>query len=78
MARLVGMAISAGDPVEVTTAYDERLVMRALTGPQPGVDFPVVWVCTEEEYARATSVGDEPDSLPWPLSALRELHLQKQ
>jgi hypothetical protein len=67
------MAIGVGDRVEVTTADSERLVMRAIGAPEQGRDFPVLWVCTEEEYERANREGDEPDGLPWPLNALREM-----
>ena len=67
------MAIHAGDRVEVTTADGERIVMRAIRGPEQGRDFPVLWVCTEREYDRAERAGDEPDGLPWPLNALREM-----
>jgi hypothetical protein len=65
--------ISVGDRVEVTTADDEKMIMRALGAPTQGRDFPVLWVSTEDEYERAQRDGDEPDGLPWPLSALREL-----
>lgn len=69
------MAIRVGDRVEVTTADGEQVVMRALGGPMQGRDFPVVWVCTEDEYMRAERDKDEPDGLPWPLNALRELEV---
>jgi hypothetical protein len=67
------MAISVGDRVEVTTADGEQLVMRAIRLPEQGRDFPVLWVCTEDEYERTQDQGGEPDGLPWPLTALREL-----
>ncbi len=41
--------------------------------PTRGKDFPVVWVCTEEEYRRAEQEHDEADGLPWPLDAVKEL-----
>jgi bifunctional DNA-binding transcriptional regulator/antitoxin component of YhaV-PrlF toxin-antitoxin module len=67
------MAIHVGDRVEVTTADGEHVVMRAIGSPEQGRDFPILWVCTEDEYERAQGAGDEPDGLPWPLTALREL-----
>lgn len=67
------MMIHVGDRVEVTTADGEQVVMRALRAPEQGRDFPVLWVATEAEYERAERAGDEPDGLPWPLNALREL-----
>jgi len=47
--------------------------MRAMNGPVQGHDFPVVWVCTESEWERATKTDEEPDGLPWPLDAVRAL-----
>jgi hypothetical protein len=59
--------------VECETAGGGHATMRALGGVVQGYDFPVVWVCTPEEYARAESAGAEPDGIPWPSSALRAL-----
>ena len=67
------MAINRGDVLEVTTASGRTVPMRALGSPEQGRDFMVVWVCTEEEWTRATTDGDDPDGLPWPLAAVREL-----
>jgi len=47
--------------------------MRALGRPQRGRDFPVLWVCTEDEYALASETDHEADGLPWPLDAVSEL-----
>jgi hypothetical protein len=68
-----GMAIKSGTTVEVTTASGDHVVMRALGSPQRGRDFPVVWVCTPEEYDRAQKEGGEPDGLPWPVDSMKEL-----
>jgi len=67
------MTIERGAVVEVTTASGEHVRMRALGKPIRGRDFPVLWVCTEEEFNRAETAADEADGLPWPLSALRVL-----
>ena len=67
------MAIQPGTRVEVITALGERVVMRALHGPEQGHDFEVVWVATEKEYEEATRVGREPDGLPWPAESVRVL-----
>lgn len=45
--------------------------MRAIGVPVRGRDFPVVWVCTEEEYEQALAAGEEPSGLPWPLDAVK-------
>ncbi len=58
--------ITAGTAVEVTTATGEQVRMRALGRPVRGRDFPVLWVCTEEEYGR----GAEVKGVPWPLDAV--------
>lgn len=66
-----GMTIEPGMLLEATTASGSVVLMRATGRPEKGRDFPVVWVCTEEEYERSQEAGDEPDALPWPLSAIR-------
>lgn len=35
-----------------------------------GRDFPVVWVCTEEEFQEAEQGGHPVKGLPWPLDAV--------
>ena len=64
------MAIEPGTRVEVVTALSERVPMRAIRGPEPGRDFEVVWVATEDDYDAA---GDQADSIPWPVEAVRVL-----
>ncbi len=65
------MDIAPGTRVEATTASGGVVLMRAVARPQQGRDFPVVWVCTEEEYERAGRAGTKPDALPWPLDAVQ-------
>lgn len=67
------MTISRGDVLEATTASGTAVTMRAMGAPIQGRDFPVVWVCTEDEWLRAEGDGDDPDGLPWPLDAVHEL-----
>lgn len=60
------MDIQRGSRVLVRTAFDTMVERRALSGVELGVDFPVVWVCTEEEWTAATQ-GDSPaEGDPWP------------
>jgi hypothetical protein len=73
MAQNSRMAIQSGVLLEVRTASGERVPMRALGSPKRGRDFPVVWVCTEQEYQRAQSAHDEADGIPWPLDAVTEM-----
>jgi len=67
------MEITAGTKLMVITASGEQVPMRAIRHPQRGSDFPVVWVCTETEFERCERSGSEPDGVPWPLDAVREL-----
>ena len=60
------MEIQAGTRVLVRTAFDDLIEWRALSGIEPGIDFPVVWVCTEEEWAEAQQAGAQVEGDPWP------------
>jgi hypothetical protein len=62
--------IVPGVVVQATTASGSVVPMRATSMAMRGKDFPVVWVCTEEDWQVANEAGIEPDSLPWPLTAL--------
>jgi hypothetical protein len=63
------MEIQVGTLLECETA----VTMRALGGVVQGYDFPVVWVATPQDYARAQGNGDKPAGIPWPVTALRVL-----
>lgn len=67
------MAITRGDMVQVTTAAGDFVLMRALGPPVRGRDFPVLQVCTPDDWDRAQAAGNEPDSIPWPMEAVEEL-----
>lgn len=67
------MKIQPGDLVDATTASGTIIRMRAIGKPMQGHDFPIVWLCTEAEWNRAVSANDDPDGIPWPLDAVREL-----
>jgi hypothetical protein len=56
--------IEPGALVLIRTADDQELPRRAVTGVEDGLDFPVVWVATEEDWNAAN--GERPDALPWP------------
>ncbi len=72
-AQDVLMTITRGTHLLATTASGAEVPMRALGEPVEGRDFPVVWVCTEEEFDRSHRAGEEADGLPWPLDAVRVL-----
>lgn len=59
------MAIRAGDHV-IARSWAGEFPRRAVTGVVDGMHFPVVWVCTDEEWAQARREDREPDGLPWP------------
>jgi hypothetical protein len=60
-----------GAKVTVRNAAGNELPKRALSGVERGGDFPVVWVCREQEWEAAASEGREPDGLPWPAEDVR-------
>jgi len=64
------VVIEAGSVVEAVTATGERVRLRAVGRPTRGRDFPVVWVCTEEEFQEAEKAGRPVKGLPWPLDAV--------
>jgi hypothetical protein len=37
-----------------------------LSGVVEGVDFPVVWLCTEAGWTEARVAAREPTATPWP------------
>lgn len=67
------MSIQRGDLVDATTARGVTVQMRALGKPVRGRDFPVVWLCTEEQWARAKAANEEVAGVPWPLDAVHEM-----
>jgi len=66
-------AIERGSRVVVETAFGDRLEARALTGVIRGYDFPVVWVCREEQWAAAKGEGRDPEGMPCPASDVQLL-----
>jgi len=58
--------VTRGQAVVVRTATGESLAKRAVSGVEPGHDFPIVWVCREEEWQSAEAERREPDAVPWP------------
>jgi hypothetical protein len=63
--------ITRGDLVMATDAEGVQLPKRALGGVIAGVNFPVVWVCREEEWEAAHREGREPEGVPWPADDVR-------
>lgn len=63
------MRLHRGTRVQVRNAFDEVVTMVALGEPEAGQDFPVLWVCSEDEYL----ASDEPDGIAWPLDAVQTM-----
>ena len=64
------MAIEAGTRVKAVTASGSTVLLRALGSPVQGRDFPVVWVCDEQEYQLPDN--GQVKGIPWPLDAVTE------
>lgn len=59
--------IAQGEVVMALDAFGERHPRRALSGVEvQGHDFPIVWICSEDEWERALAEGREPEGIPWP------------
>lgn len=63
--------VQPGVVVVVRDAEGENLQRRALTGVIDGHDFPVVWVCREEEWTEAEQEHRKPEGVPWPAEDVR-------
>jgi hypothetical protein len=59
--------IRRGDAVVVRDAWGKRLRRRALSGITEGRDFPVIWVCREQEWDAASAEDRRPVGVPWPV-----------
>lgn len=78
------MSISKGDCVIVRTAYGTQVPMVAMSGIERGRDFPIIWVCTREDFARDGFEHTE-NWRPWPVEDVRpdtglteQLHREEQ
>jgi hypothetical protein len=67
------MEIQRGTLLACETADGGYVTMRALTPATQGLDFPVVWVCSPEEYGSGEAAEDGPRGIPWPLSAVQAI-----
>lgn len=66
MATIENVQIAPGAYVSARDALGRDLKRRAVTPITKGHEFPVVWVCGEEEWDLAKAEGREPDAVPWP------------
>ena len=67
----MAMAISPGMKVIAHSTFDGDLPRRAVSGVVDGRDFPVVWVCKEDEWERAQVEGRDAEGWPWPAEDVR-------
>jgi hypothetical protein len=59
--------IEPGALVVIRTADGQKLRRRATSTVVDGLDFPVVWVATEEDWAaNGNGNGDGHNARPWP------------
>lgn len=58
--------IEPGTIVTAKIATGGVVTRRAVSGVVDGLDFPVVWITTEEEWAASQREGRPADALPWP------------
>lgn len=65
------MEIQRGTFLTCATAGGGRVIMRALSSVEQGLDFPVVWVCIPEEYEHTEATEGGPHGIPWPLTAVQ-------
>ncbi len=68
--------IRVGDLVVARNALGAENERRAASGVIEGWDFPVVWVCTEEEWFRAAAEGESPEAIPFPADDVRLLAVE--
>jgi hypothetical protein len=68
--------IKKGSRVLARTSSDRLIERRATTGVVDGSDFPVVWICPEQEWQEALVSGREQDSVPWPAWAVQAVEGQ--
>ncbi len=61
------MSIGPGSHVIATDAFGRELDRVAISGPERGADFPVIWVCRPEEWTLAQEEGRAPNGVPWPI-----------
>src|SRR4051794_35019757 len=63
---LMNRSVTPGDRVRVLDYRRAEHVRRAITGQTDGYDFPIVWVCPENEWFQAKQDGREAVGIPWP------------
>ena len=65
-------ASSPGTASEPSRRTVEWIPLRAVTTVERGQDFPVVWVCDDEEWESATDGCRPEGAIPWPAESIEE------
>ena len=67
--------IEQGNLVRARTADDTWITLRAATGVQPGLDFPIVWLLEEDRWEKALAEQSDAQgqALPWPAEDVEKL-----
>lgn len=68
---MAAQLIQPGDRITARDAFGRENERRAITGVVVGQDFPVVWLCTDEEWETAGKEGREPEGIPFPAEDVR-------
>lgn len=71
MATTAPSPVIPGAQVVAVDISGRELERRAITGVVPGHAFPVVWVCSEDEWETAQAEGREPEGFAWPAEDVR-------
>jgi hypothetical protein len=74
--NLAVMKLEPGTHVLTRTAFGTTVEQVCVTGVVMGQDFPVVWVCSVEEWEEATHDGRDPKAIPWPAEDVQPQVLQ--
>lgn len=59
-------SIIPGSRVVVRDSRGREHPKVALSAVQQGIDIPVIWACSEEEWVTARLEHREADGVPWP------------
>jgi len=64
--------LEPGSQVTARSAFGNLLQKRVVRGPDTSGSFPVVWVCSLEEWEEARDKGRAPIGTPWPVEDVSE------
>lgn len=65
--------VKRGTVLTVQDACGRKFRKRALGPVVDGHNFPVVWMCSEDEWAEAQAEGRDADGRPWPVEDIQSI-----